>query len=63
MTWVPAWASGSGAAAVAMDVDGRAFVATEMGVQVLDRNGRVTAILPLPRQPVGDESLFRGTTL
>jgi hypothetical protein len=50
---VPAWANDSGAGSVAMDRDGRAYVATRLGVQVLDRNGRVTAILPLPsHQPV-----------
>jgi sugar lactone lactonase YvrE len=50
---VPAWADDSGAGQVAMDRDGRAYVATRLGVQVLDRNGRVTAILPLPsHQPV-----------
>ncbi len=45
---VPAWADDSGAGEIAMDRDGRAYVATRMGVQVFDRNGRVTAILPLP---------------
>lgn len=46
--YVPAWADDSGASQIAMDRDGRAYVATRMGVQVFDRNGRVTAILPLP---------------
>jgi gluconolactonase len=46
--YVPTWAEDSGAAGIAMDRDGRAYVATRMGVQVFDRNGRVTAILPLP---------------
>ncbi|MGC2399022.1 MAG: SMP-30/gluconolactonase/LRE family protein [Acidobacteriaceae bacterium] len=45
---VPAWADDSGAAGISMDRDGRAYVATRMGVQVFDRNGRVGAILPLP---------------
>ena len=50
---VPAWAEDSGAGPVVMDRDGRAYVATRLGVQVMDRNGRVTAILPLPsRQTV-----------
>lgn len=31
-----------------MDRDGRLYAATRMGVQVLDRNGRVRAILPVP---------------
>lgn len=46
--YVPASANDSGAGEIAMDRDGRAYVATRMGVQVFDRNGRVTAILPLP---------------
>ena len=46
---VPAWADDSGAGSVAMDREARAYAATRMGVQVFDRNGRVIAILPLPR--------------
>ncbi|MDQ2774048.1 MAG: SMP-30/gluconolactonase/LRE family protein [Acidobacteriota bacterium] len=46
--YVPTWADDSGAGELAMDKDGRAYAATRMGVQVFDRNGRVTAILPLP---------------
>jgi len=46
--YVPAWADDGGAMAIAMDKEGRAYAATRMGVQVFDRNGRVTAILPLP---------------
>jgi gluconolactonase len=46
--YVPDQADDSGAGQLAMDVEGRAYVATRMGVQVFDRNGRVTAILPLP---------------
>ena len=38
----------SEAGAIWMDIDGRPYVATALGVQVFDRNGRVTAILPLP---------------
>jgi len=30
------------------DVDGRVYVATRMGIQILDQTGRVNAILPLP---------------
>lgn len=30
------------------DIRGNLFVATNMGVQVCDQNGRVRAILPLP---------------
>ncbi len=46
--YVPSWADDSGAGQVAMDRDGRAYVATRVGVEVFDRNGRVAAILPLP---------------
>jgi enterochelin esterase-like enzyme len=45
---VPSWAEDSGAAGIGMDRDGRAYVATRMGVQVFDRNGRVAGIMPLP---------------
>ncbi len=46
--YVPAWADNSGAEQIGMDTDGRAYVATRMGVQIFDRNGRVTAILAFP---------------
>ena len=45
---VPGWADDSGAAGIGMDRDGRAYVATRMGVQIFDRNGRVAGIMPLP---------------
>ena len=45
---VPDDADDSGAGAWAMDVEGRLYAATRMGVQVFDRNGRVRAILPVP---------------
>jgi gluconolactonase len=45
---VPDDADDSGAGDAVFDRDGRLFVATRMGVQVLDRNGRSRAILPLP---------------
>jgi enterochelin esterase-like enzyme len=41
-------ATSSGAFGACFDRDGRLYVATKMGVQVLDRNGRSRAILPLP---------------
>jgi gluconolactonase len=44
---VPDTANDSGAGQVCMDRDGRAYVATRLGIQVCDRNGRVTAILPI----------------
>jgi len=51
--FLPHWADDSGASQVVMDRDGRAYVGTRTGVQVFDRNGRVTAILPLPgNEPV-----------
>lgn len=45
---VPDTADDSGAMAACFDRDGRLYVATRMGIQVLDRNGRSRAILPLP---------------
>ena len=38
-----AWADG-----IKCDRDGRVYVATRMGIQVLDQTGRVNAILPVP---------------
>ena len=38
----------SGAEAMAVDTHGNLYVATRMGVQICDQNGRVRAILPLP---------------
>ncbi len=38
----------SGAEDLAVDSHGNLYVATRMGVQVCDQNGRVRAILPLP---------------
>jgi gluconolactonase len=58
--YVPAWADESGAAAIAMDRDGRAYVATTTGVQVFDRNGRVAAILPLPGGVAAASLCFAG---
>jgi gluconolactonase len=43
-----------------MDRDGRAYVATRMGVQVFDRNGRVAAVLPLPGNAAGTSLCFGG---
>jgi sugar lactone lactonase YvrE/enterochelin esterase-like enzyme len=58
--YVPDWADDSGAATVAMDTDGRAFVATRMGVQIFDRNGRSAAILPLPANAPATSLCFGG---
>jgi gluconolactonase len=57
---VPASMDGSGADSVAMDDSGRAYVATPMGVQVFDRNGRVAAILPLPGNEAATGVCFGG---
>ena len=43
-----------------MDRDGRAYVATRMGVQIFDRNGRVAAILPLPGNAAATSLCFGG---
>jgi len=45
---VPAGADDSGAGDACMDREGHLYVATRLGVQVFDRNGRSRAILPLP---------------
>ena len=45
MTDIP---NNSGAQDMVVDTDGTLYVATRMGIQVCDRNGRVRAILPLP---------------
>jgi sugar lactone lactonase YvrE len=45
---VPDWAESSAAAGWCADRDGRLYAATNLGVQVFDRNGRVRAILPVP---------------
>jgi sugar lactone lactonase YvrE/enterochelin esterase-like enzyme len=50
----------SGAMQVAMDRNGSAYLATGMGVQVFDRNGRVTAILPLPENEPATGVCFGG---
>jgi gluconolactonase len=44
---VPDSANDSGVTQVCMDRQGWAYAATRMGIQVFDRNGRVTAIFPL----------------
>lgn len=46
--YLPPGSDESNAAQIAMDEAGRAYVATGLGVQIFDRNGRVSAILPLP---------------
>jgi gluconolactonase len=58
--YVPAWTDDSGAGQIAMDREGRAYVATRMGIQVFDHNGRVTAILPLPDNAAATGVCFGG---
>jgi sugar lactone lactonase YvrE/enterochelin esterase-like enzyme len=58
--YTPAASDGSGAQAVVFDREGRAYVATALGVQVMDHNGRVTAILPLPGNVPADALCFGG---
>jgi gluconolactonase len=57
---VPDSADDSGASALAFDRDGRLYAATRMGVQVLDRNGRSRAILPLPENGEATSLCFGG---
>jgi hypothetical protein len=45
---VPDEADDSGAGGACMDRDGHLYVATRMGVQIFDQNGRSRGILPLP---------------
>lgn len=45
---MPDDATGSGADGMAVDVEGRLYVATRMGLQICDQPGRVNAILPIP---------------
>ena len=59
--YVPGWTDQSGAGQISMDREGRAYVATAMGVQVFDRNGRVTAILPLPGNVAATGICFGGS--
>ena len=58
--YVPAWSDETGATTIAMDHTGLAYVATAMGVQVFDRNGRVAAILPLPGNVAATALCFGG---
>ena len=50
----------SGAQSMAVDTHGNLYVATRMGVQVCDQNGRVRAILPLPTPCGPAESICFG---
>ncbi|HEX4022121.1 MAG TPA: SMP-30/gluconolactonase/LRE family protein [Acidobacteriaceae bacterium] len=58
--YVPDTADDSGAEGIAMDKNGWAYVATRMGIQVFDRNGRVIIILPLPDNEAATGVTFGG---
>ena len=58
--WVPDWTDDSGASQLCFDTRGYAYVATQVGVQVFDRNGRVLAILPLPGNEAATGICFGG---
>jgi sugar lactone lactonase YvrE/enterochelin esterase-like enzyme len=57
---IPDWATDSGAGQAVMDALGQMHVATRMGVEVFDRNGRVRAILPLPNRGEATAITFAG---
>ncbi len=57
---VPNQADDSGARAIWMDRSGYAYVATRMGVQIFDRNGRVAGILPMPGNEAAASLCFGG---
>jgi hypothetical protein len=52
----------AGAGNIICDRDGRIYVATSMGVQILDQTGRVNAILPSPQGAAG-KIAFGGSDL
>jgi sugar lactone lactonase YvrE len=53
-------ATDSGADDLAVDTHGNLYVATRMGIQICDQNGRVRAILPLPARSSSVRSLCFG---
>jgi gluconolactonase len=57
---VPDDAEDAGAAGACFDRDGHLYVATRMGVQVLDRNGRSRLILPMPGNAAAGGICFGG---
>lgn len=48
---------------MAFDTDGNLYVATNMGIQVCDQNGRVRAILPLPGGVIPEAITLQGNLL
>ncbi|GGM85378.1 hypothetical protein GCM10010967_16770 [Dyadobacter beijingensis] len=57
---VPDTEENAGASAIVCDREGRIYVATHMGVQILDQTGRVNAILPSPNGSISNIA-FGGT--
>lgn len=57
---VPDQAENAGGCAIACDNAGRVYVATRVGVQVLDQTGKVAAILPLPGNVPATNLYFGG---
>ncbi|HVX13815.1 MAG TPA: SMP-30/gluconolactonase/LRE family protein [Pirellulales bacterium] len=51
---VPDTADDSGADGMRVDLDGRLYVATRMGLQVCDQAGRVNAIIPTPNGKISN---------
>ena len=58
---MPDTANHAGASDIVCDRDGRVYVATALGVQVLDQTGRVNLILPAPG--IGAEHVVLGLSL
>jgi len=50
---VPEWLDTPNMGNMLMDCEGHAYLATHIGVQIFDRNGRSRGILPLPKAPTG----------
>jgi gluconolactonase len=55
--------TGSSAAGMTVDTEGRLYVATEMGVQICDQAGRVNSIIPPPRRALISSVIFGGPNL
>ena len=57
---IPHGQTGSGADGMAVDTEGRLYVATRMGVQVCDQPGRVNIILTMPPQSAHPSNVVFG---
>jgi sugar lactone lactonase YvrE/poly(3-hydroxybutyrate) depolymerase len=53
-------ASESGADGMTVDIEGRLYVATRMGLQICDQLGRVLAIVPMPESQSATNVVFGG---